>query len=99
MTSCEATGPPTIDCMPPDRVWTALVRLKLSITPVAIKMMPPMIENGISNRMVIRVTSTQKLPSRSVLFRMKPRTSAIATTMPTAAERKFCTARAAIWTT
>ena len=75
------------------------VRLKLSITPVAIKMMPPITENGISSRMMIRVMSTQKLPSRSVLFRMKPRISAIATTMPTAAETKFCTARPAIWAT
>ena len=75
------------------------MRLKLSITPVDIKMMPPMIENGISSRMVTLVRSTQKLPSRSVLFLVKPRTSAIATTMPTPAERKFCTARAAIWVT
>jgi hypothetical protein len=30
---------------------------------------------------------------------MKPRISAITTTMPTAALTKFCTARPAIWTT
>ena len=47
----------------------------------------------------MRVRSTQKLPSRSVLLRAKPRTSAIATAMPTAAETKFCTARPAICTT
>ena len=58
-----------------------------------------MTENGISSRTVTRVMSTQKLPSRSVWFLVKPRISAIATTMPTAAERKFCTARAAICTT
>ena len=63
------------------------------------KMMPPTTENGISSRRMDRVMSTQKLPSRSVLVRMKPRISAIATTMPTAAETKFCTARAAIWVT
>ena len=48
--------------------------------------------------MLIRVRSTQKLPSRSVLDRVKPRISATATAMPTAAEAKFCTARPVIWT-
>ena len=54
-------------------------------------------DSGIRYRIVILVTSTQKLPSLSVLDRMNPRTSAIATTMPTAADRKFCTARPPIW--
>ena len=44
-----------------------------------------------------RVRSTQKLPTRSVDDRVKPRISATATAMPTAAETKFCTARPAIW--
>ena len=56
-----------------------------------------MIDSGIRYRIVIRVRSTQKLPSLSVLDRMNPRISAIATTMPTAADRKFCTASPAIW--
>ena len=56
-----------------------------------------MIESGSSSRTMTRVRSTQKLPSRSVLVRVKPRISAIATAMPTAAETKFCTARPAIW--
>ena len=55
-----------------------------------------MTENGSRIRTRVRVRSTQKLPSWSVLCRAKPRTSAIATTMPTAAETKFCTARPAI---
>ena len=42
--------------------------------------------------------STQKLPSSMVFIRTKPRTEAIATAMPTAAETKFCTAKPAIWT-
>ena len=54
-------------------------------------------DSGIRYRIVILVTSTQKLPSLSVRDRMNPRTSAIATTMPTAADRKFCTARPPIW--
>ena len=58
-----------------------------------------MTDNGSSSRTVTRVRSTQKLPSRSVLYRMNPRISAIATTMPTAADMKFCTARPAIWVT
>ena len=99
MTSCEATGPPTMFCWVPVSVEITWVRLKLSITPVAIKMMAPMTEIGSKTRITTRVRSTQKLPSRLVLCRMKPRTSAIATTMPTAALTKFCTARPAICTT
>ena len=57
-----------------------------------------MAEIGSSTRIVIRVRSTQKLPSWSVCLRAKPRTTATATAMPTAAERKFCTARPAICT-
>ena len=72
--------------------------MKLSIAPLAIRTMPPTIDSGISSRITTRVTSTQKLPSLSVLDRMKPRISAIATTMPTAADMKFCTARPVIWT-
>ena len=52
-------------------------------------MIPPTIDSGSSTRMTILVRSTQKLPSRSVRDRMNPRTSAIATAMPTAAEAKF----------
>lgn len=38
-----------------------------------------------------RVRSTQKLPIRSVRSRARPRTTAIATASPTAADKKFCT--------
>ncbi len=99
MTSWEATGPPTIVCWPPISVLIVWVRLKLSITPAAVRMIAPITEIGSSSRTVPRVMSTQKLPSRSVRLRMNPRISAIATAMPTAAERKFCTARPAICTT
>ena len=47
-------------------------------------------------RTIARTRSTQKLPSRSVRERAKPRISATATAMPTAAETKFCTASPAI---
>ena len=49
-------------------------------------------------RTVPRTKSTQKLPSSPVRVRANPRTSVIATAMPTAAETKFCTVRPAIWT-
>ena len=45
-----------------------------------------------------RTRSTQKLPIRSVRWRVKPRISATATAMPTAADAKFCTASPAICT-
>ena len=45
----------------------------------------------------MRVISTQKLPIVPVSRRAKPRISAKAMAMPVAAERKLCTASAAIW--
>src|ERR1022692_4446947 len=99
MTSCEATWPPTIVWCAPDSVVTVWKAEKFSIAPLAIRMMAPRIDRGSSSRMTARVRSTQKLPSLSVLDRTKPRISAIATTRPTAADRKFCTARPDIWTT
>ena len=49
-------------------------------------------------RSVPRTRSTQKFPSSPVRLRAKPRTNAIATAMPTAADTKFCTASPAICT-
>ena len=62
------------------------------------KTMAPTTAIGSRIRSTIRVRSTQKLPSWSAALRAKPRTSATATAMPTAAETKFCTARPAICT-
>ena len=59
--------------------------------------MPKTTAIGSRMRIVMRVRSTQKLPSRSVWVRVRPRMRATATAMPTAADRKFCTARPAIW--
>jgi hypothetical protein len=64
---------------------------------VATKISAPMTDSGSSSRITARVRSTQKLPSRSVFDRVNPRIIAIATTSPTAADMKFCTARPDIW--
>ncbi len=42
--------------------------------------------------MIVRTRSVQKLPSCSVFCRANPRITAMATAIPTAALRKFCTA-------
>ena len=44
-----------------------------------------------------RMRSCQKLPRLPALRAAMPRISAITTTIPTAAETKFCTASPAIW--
>jgi hypothetical protein len=64
-------------------------------TPAAISTMPNTMENGSISRSTRRVRSTQKLPTRSVWVRTKPRMSVATMQMPTAAETKFCTARPA----
>ena len=57
-----------------------------------------MIAIGSRMRVVARVRSTQKLPIVPERRSAKPRTTAIATAMPTAPLTKFCTARPAICT-
>ena len=47
--------------------------------------------------MTDRVRSTQKFPIVGDLRRTRPRITAIATAIPTAAETKFCTVSPAIW--
>ena len=66
--------------------------LKFWITPAASSAIAAIIDSGSSSRKVPRTRSTQKLPSVSERRAANPRTSAIATAMPTAAETKFCTA-------
>ena len=56
-----------------------------------------MTASGISSRIIPRVTSTQKLPSRSVRDRVKPRIIAIATARPTAADMNCWTMSAPCW--
>ena len=99
MASCEATGPPGRNCVTPARVRAVgTPALRFCTTPPSTRISAPTNEIGSSTRVTARVRSTQKLPSRSVVVRAKPRTSAIATAMPTAADRKFCTASPAICT-
>ena len=46
---------------------------------------------------MLRVMSTQKFPIVRTDFRAKARISAIASAMPVAADRKFCTVSPSIW--
>jgi hypothetical protein len=55
-------------------------------------------EIGKSTHSVMRVRSTHALPMPVALWRARPRISAITTTMPVAAEKKFWTARPSICT-
>lgn len=71
---------------------------KFCTTPFAASTSAKTIASGSSRRSTIRVRSTQKLPTRSVRLRVKPRIRAATTAMPTAAETKFCTARLTICT-
>ncbi len=98
MASCEATGPPGIVCVPPVMVATSWKPAKFWITPPAMRITAVTSERGSSRRRDPRIRSTQRLPIVPVRVRAKPRTSAMATAMPTAAETKFCTASPASWT-
>ena len=98
MASWLATGPPVIDWCAPASVLTVCVSWKFWIAPPATRTMAMTNAIGSRIRTVVRIRSTQKLPSLSVRLRANPRTTAIATAMPTAAETKFCTARPAICT-
>ena len=69
----------------------------MSIAPPAIRTIAPTTDRGSSSRTTAWVTSAQKLPSVPVRDLTKPRIMAIATTRPTAADMKFCTARPLIW--
>ncbi|CFO32747.1 Uncharacterised protein [Bordetella pertussis] len=53
-------------------------------------------DSGSSTYSVARTRSAQKLPSVAALWRASPRTRAISTAMPVAAETKFCTVSASI---
>ena len=54
-------------------------------------------DSGSRMRSVVRVRSTQKLPSVRRPRRTMPRMIATTTAMPAAADTKFCTARPTIW--
>ena len=92
MASCEATGPPGIVCVPPEIVATSVNPFRFCTTPPAISTIAARIDRGSRSRQVPRIRSTQKLPIVPDRREAKPRTRAIATAMPTAADTKFCTA-------
>ena len=94
--SCEATGPPGRLWVPPVSVVTSVKPVKFWMTPPTISTIAPTTRERQQDAGTMpRVRSTQKLPIVPDLRRAKPRTSAMATAMPTAAETKFCTARPA----
>ena len=97
MTSWLATGPPGTTWEPPVNVVTSVPADRFCTMPAATNTIVPSTAIGSSTRTTSRVRSTQKFPSWSVRLRASPRISATATAMPTAADRKFCTARPAIW--
>ena len=96
--SCEAVGARAIVDDPPSTPVTSTPARRLIVTPSATSTIAATNEIGSRTRVTPRVRSTQKLPIRSVEARAKPRTSATATAMPTAAETKFCTVSPAICT-
>ncbi len=94
--SCEATGPPGIVCVPPVSVVTSVKPSKFCTTPPTSSATAPTSgEREQEQASSPRTRSTQKLPIVLDPRRAKPRTRAIATARPTAAETKFCTARPA----
>ena len=87
-----ANGPPGIDCVAPSSVRASVNPSRLWIAPRATSTSASTIARGRRIRVTARVRSAQKLPIVSLRRRVIPRTSAIATAIPTAAETKFCTA-------
>ncbi|MCY1228403.1 hypothetical protein D9M72_407180 [compost metagenome] len=90
--SCEATGPPGMLWLMPVAWLVTSVDQKFWTTPPITSTTAAAAASGSRTRKLVRARSTQKLPSRSVRVRAMPRIRATATTMPTAADRKFCTA-------
>jgi hypothetical protein len=98
MASCEATGPPRTSWLPPATVVIASCGRKFWMTPPATRRIAATNAMGRRIRTLARTRSDQKFPTRpSVSDRENPRTSAMATAMPTAPETKFWTASPIIW--
>ena len=98
MTSWEATGPPGMIWSPPAMPVTCMKPMKFCAAPPTMSRKAPTAAIGMRMRRVVRVRSTQKLPMVCSPRPTNPRTRAIATAMPVAAETKFCTHRPASWT-
>jgi hypothetical protein len=92
MASWAANGPPGITCGTPSSVVATVKPWRFWMAPWLTSTRAARTLSGSSTRVVARVRSTQKLPIVALRRRTRPRTSAIATAMPTAADTKFCTA-------
>src|ERR1035441_7866913 len=97
MASCDATGPCGMVCTTPSSVVTLVYGLRFWITPCEQSKSAATMESGSSTYSVPRMKSTQKLPRVLVEWRAKPLTTAMATAIPVAAEKKLWVARAIIW--
>src|SRR6185312_15360692 len=95
--SCDATGPSGTLCCAPCRVCTVTCPAKSCGTPWLTRIRANANDSGNRIHNVVRNRSRQALPRVLVPPRVRPRISTIATTMPVAADRKFCTANASIW--
>ena len=100
MASWLATGPPVMVCCAPASVVTTWsCRWKFWIAPPAISTIAPMMRDRQQDaQRAADQVDPEVAELAGALLRANPRTSAIATAMPTAAETKFCTARPAICT-
>ena len=92
-----AAGPPGIAWRAPSSVCAVVKPWRFWITPWLTRMIATTNDIGSRIRVVLRVRSTQKLPSVVAWRRDRPRISAAMAAMPAAAETKFCTASPIIW--
>ena len=95
--SWEAIGPPGIPWDWPETVVSMWAACRFCSAPWAIRITAAMAAMGRRTRTTIRVRSAQKFPRVFDCLRVRPRMSATATAIPTAADTKFCTASPAIW--
>ena len=91
MASWEATGPPCTTWWAPVMVVMLVGSVRFWMTPPTSSTTAATTASGSRMRTIPRIRSTQKLPSRSVVWRAMPRIRASATASPTAAETKLCT--------
>ncbi len=97
MTSCEATGPRGMTWLTPfSASCTVTGPASVCSAPCAMNTTAATNAIGSSTYRFARTKSTQKFPIVLLPRRENPRISATATAMPTAALRKFCTARSPI---
>jgi hypothetical protein len=92
-----ATGPVAMVWRAPSSVVASIEPARVCGTPRATRTSARTAAIGSSTKRVMRVRSTQKLPTLFADARAKPRITATATAMPVAAETKFCPVSPAIW--